>query len=170
MVCIVEQSTEMGGQSQIITGKCKHHTSNTHLSLVACTKSVRSSHNHVDGLYIIVQRRIYISVEATSWQPCCLQGIYACQLLRVPFCNSDLQPDKHEWSHTHSLVFLLVVQASVHLEPQRSTVQGVKCGVVAVHWLSIGGHGVNFEAICQLRDRIEYDRIRRRQLQSVADI
>ena len=54
------------------------------------------------------------------------------------------------------------LEASLHLKRQCSTVQGVKSGVVAVLWLSIGGHGVNFEEKFQLLDKFEHDCIRMR--------
>ncbi len=80
------------------SGICKQHTSNAHLLLVACIKSVRGSYDHVKEPHTINQRRLHVVVEVTSWQSCCLQGGEACHLLRVLFGNSDLQPYKHKKS------------------------------------------------------------------------
>lgn len=80
------------------SGICKQHASNVHLLLVACIKSVRGSYNNMKGPDTIIQRRLHIVVEITSWQPCCLQGGEICHLLRVVFGNSDLQPYKHNQS------------------------------------------------------------------------
>ena len=77
---------------------CKQHASNAHLLLVACIKFVRGSYDHMKGPHTIIQRRLHVVVEVTSWQPCCLQGGEVCHVLRVVFGNSDLQPYKHKKS------------------------------------------------------------------------
>ena len=78
----------------------KQNTSNAHLLLVACVKSVRGGYKHVKELYTVTQRRLHVLVEITRWQPCYLQGGEACHLVRVFLGNSDLQPLNTK-SHLH---------------------------------------------------------------------
>lgn len=66
-------------------------------------------------------------------------------------------------------VDMLESTGSSHLKAQCSTVEGVKCWVIAVLWLSVACHGVNLKHVCQLCKAYEHQDLRcSRQPQGVA--